>query len=190
MYIKQFFHNLKCPPTFLVVKKWNGFVVLFVALFAFLIFTAAYYVVFLDTHLDEAQYSYTAWLTADGLAFPFEDFRIKYGPIGFYSQVLLQNMAGPSMFAARVISMLFFVGFSLLLFDVVRRLGNRWWALFAVALLAFQPFLVGNYVAATPYALVAFLSMLSVWFLLWPALGKSWRIVCRLLLEKKTFTGD
>lgn len=171
----------------LFTKEKRSFTILFIALFSFLLIITAYYVVFLDTHLDEVRYSYTAWLTADGLATPFEDFRTKYGPIGFYSQVFLQKLAGPSMLASRIFSSMFLIGFILLLFDVVRRLGNRWWALVAVGLLVFHPFLIGNYVSTTPYALTAFFAVLSIWFLLRTSLSPSWRIVLASIAISATF---
>ena len=76
----------------------------------FLMALVSYYLVFSDTWFDETDHAYKAWLTAEDLAFPFQDFALKYGPIGFYSQVLWQWLFGPSVLAPRVLSILFLFG--------------------------------------------------------------------------------
>src|SRR3989344_3418424 len=83
--------------------------------------SSLYYVFFADSWFDETEFAYKGWLTAEGLATPFLDFGLKHPPVSFYGQVFLQGVFGPSLFAARMFSALFFLGLLLLLFDVVRR---------------------------------------------------------------------
>ena len=143
----------------------------------FLMALVSYYLVFSDTWFDETDHAYKAWLTAEDLAFPFQDFALKYGPIGFYSQVLWQWLFGPSVLAPRVLSILFLFGLLALVFDLLRRRSGRWLGLIGVAFLVFHPYLIGKYVAGTPYSLIAFFLVLSLWFWSLDRQSLRWRII-------------
>ncbi len=147
--------------------NWLGrhrFLVCAVILTLFLLLQVGYYLIFQDTWFDETDHGYKAWLTAEGLAFPFQNFAMKYGPIGFYSQVFWQQFFGPSVLASRALSILFLFGVLVLVFDLLRRRGDRWLGLVGAGLFVSQPYLVSKYTTGTPYSLVAFLLVLALWF--------------------------
>ena len=152
-----------------IFSRWREqplFGAVLVLIITVLLAEAAYYVVFLNTWFDEVEYTYKAWLTAEGLGQPYLDFRIKHGPIGFYAEVLWQELFGPTLFGARVLSALLLGALAALLYDIARRLWGRGAALFALAALALNPYLVGYYVSAVPYALAMLPLLFSVWLLL------------------------
>lgn len=130
----------------------------------FFLVEIGYYVIFLNTWFDEANFGYKSWLTSQEMAQPFQDFRSKYPPLAFYSQMIWQDMFGPSIFSSRILSALFLVGMVLLIFDICRRMGNRWIGLIGLSLFIFHPYLIGNFTSAVPYSLTMFFALLSVWF--------------------------
>lgn len=142
------------------IFKWLAAIVII-----FLALEIIYYVLFLDTWFDEAEYAYKPWLVSQDLGQPFQDFRVKYPPLVFYLQTLFQGLFGPTVLGARILSALFLIGAAILLFSVSRRLWGKWAGLTALALLAFNPYLVGFYVSAKDYAQAAFFPLLAIWFL-------------------------
>lgn len=132
---------------------------------AWTVFLISYYVVFADTWFDEANYAYKSYLTAEGLARPFVDFTMKYGPVGFYVQTAIQWLLGPSMLATRAVFALFFLGMLALTFDLLRRHGGKWLGLIGVSLMAFHPYVVGKFVTINAYSLAGLFSVAVLWFL-------------------------
>lgn len=142
------------------IFKWLAAIVII-----FLALEIIYYVLFLDTWFDEAEYGYKPWLVSQNLGQPFQDFRVKYPPLVFYLQTLFQGLFGPTVLGARILSALFLIGAAILLFSVSRRLWGKWAGLTALGLLAFNPYLVGFYVSAKDYVQAAFFPLLAIWFL-------------------------
>ena len=131
----------------------------------FLLVQVTVSIFFLNTWFDEADYGYKAWLVGKGLAEPFMDFRLKHGPVAFYSQLLLQDIVGPSLIASRVFSVFFLLVSLVLIFLLIKRLSNKWFGLVAAALVICNPFLVTLYSSAVPYSLTMFFSILTIWFI-------------------------
>lgn len=140
----------------------------------FFLMEAVYYIFFLNTWFDEANFVYKSWLNSQDMAWPFQDFRSKYPPVAFYSQMIWQGMFGPSLLAARILSALFLAGMAWLIFDICKKMGNRWIGLAGSALLIFHPYLVGKYISAAPYSMAMFFILLSIWFLDWNRI-KDWQ---------------
>lgn len=147
------------------IKKNKLFAALFCAVMLFFLIEIAYYAVFLNTWFDETEFTYKSWLTGNDLASPFKDFRIKYPPLAFYSQMFFQQLFGPTLLGARILSALFLLSVAALLFAIGKKIGNKWTGLLSFAFLAFHPFLVGYYTSATPYSLSIFFPLLAIWIL-------------------------
>ncbi|MEK7208938.1 MAG: glycosyltransferase family 39 protein [Patescibacteria group bacterium] len=147
------------------MESSKHFKLVFGLLIAILVLSAGYYVIFQDSWFDEATNSYKPWLTAEKLAYPFQDFVEKHPPVTFYLQAGWQGWFGPSILAYRWLSLILLLGLAFLLYDSLRRVGGKWLGLFGLALLVFHPFVVGKLVTASPFALIGVCSFLSVWFL-------------------------
>jgi len=163
--------------TFFKDNPNNLFALLAAVVGGFFLIEIVYYVIFLNTWLDEANYAYKSWLSAKDLASPFIDFRSKYPPFAFYSQMIFQDIVGPTIIGARVLSSFFLIGSALLIFSICKRMGNRWIGLLGVSLLVFHPYIVGYYTSVTPYAMTAFFALLSIWFLELPNISTGKKVV-------------
>ncbi len=142
----------------------HRFPILLSGVVTYLCIQVLYYVFFLNSWFDEAEYGYKAWLIAKGLS-PFLDFRVKQGPVSLYGAVLVEYAFGPSLLALRVVSALFLLGSAYLLYRLGKKMGGKWMGLLSLALLAFHPFLIGGYSAGVPYAMAIFFSLLATWIL-------------------------
>ncbi len=171
------------------MSKPRTFYLLFAVLLACLLASAAYYIIFQDSWFDESYNSYQPWLTAEGFAFPYQDFVEKHPPISFYLQVGWQWLWGPSILAYRILAAIFLLGLAFLLFDNLRRVSSKWIGLFGLALLVFHPYAVSKFVTATPDSLIAFFSLLSLWFLLLKRPGPNARIALSSIAMALAFLG-
>ena len=158
-------------------------------LLAILVISAGYYVVFQDSWFDEATNSYKPWLTANGLASPFQDFFEKHPPAIFYLQVGWQRLFGPSILAYRIFSAWLLIGIALLLFDSLRRVGGRWLGIFGLALLVSHPYAVAKFATASPYAFIGFFGLLSLWFLQIESWPISRRVIFSSIAMSLAFLG-
>ncbi|MEK7137944.1 MAG: glycosyltransferase family 39 protein [Patescibacteria group bacterium] len=149
----------------MMTKPSKIFIILLSLVLIFLAVEIIYYVFFLDTWLDEADFAYKPWLTSQDLAQPFTDFRSKYPPLVFYSQALFQSWFGPTLLGSRILSALFLAASALLLYAIGKRLGGQWTGLVSLSLLVFNPYLVGFYTAAKDYPQAMFFSLLGLWVL-------------------------
>ncbi len=153
------------------------FALLLTSVTAIFLVEVIYYTLFLNTWFDEANFAYKSWLTGQGLAFPFINFADKYPSFIFYLESLLQNLFGPSLLATRLFSAVFLLGIGALLLRLGKLFGGRFGALAAFSLLVFNPYLVGYYTSATPYAIALFLLLLALWFIAEQNIGERNRII-------------
>lgn len=143
-------------------KIWKLLLCLVVA---FLLIEIAYYIFFLNTWFDEANFGYKSWLAAEDLAHPFLDFRSKYPPLAFYLQALFQWLFGPTLLGGRILSALFLAGATAFIFSITKRLAGKWGGLLALALLTFHPYLIGFYSSAKDYSMAIFFPLAALWLL-------------------------
>ena len=113
----------------------------------------------------------------------------KHPPVAFYLQVFWQSMFGPSILAYRFLSGFFLIGLALLLFDSLRRVGGRWLGIFGLALLISSPYTVGKLATASPYALIGFFSLLSLWVFLLERIPVSTRVILSSIAMSLAFLG-
>jgi len=142
------------------IFKWLAVIVVI-----FLAVEIIYYVLFLDTWFDEAEYGYKPWLVSQDLGQPFQDFRVKYPPLVFYIQVAFQGLFGPTILGVRIFSALLLALIGWLLFLIGKRLGDKWTGLISLSLLTFQPYLVGFFSSAKDYSLAIVFPLLALWIL-------------------------
>lgn len=148
-----------------MVETGKLFKILALITIVFFLVEIVYYVVFLNTWFDEADFCYKSWLTSQNLAQPFQDFRTKHPPASFYLQEFLQEISGPTIIGSRILSALFLIGIAVLLFGICRKIGGKWIGLLAVSFLAFNPYLVGYFSSAKDYSWAVFFPLLAIWII-------------------------
>jgi len=162
---------------FVSFKHWlkkNSFIICASIVSVFIFVGVVFSILFLNTWFDEVNYTYKSWLTANNLAQPFLDYTNKYPTFSFYSQVLLQDLFGPSLLASRVLSGLLFALSVVLIFLLLSKFTNKWWSLFSASILFFHPYLLGFFISGVPYSLAMFLCLLGIY--------------CLFFLKNKTFS--
>jgi hypothetical protein len=107
--------------------------------------------------LDEGNYLYKGYLFVKGVYWPYQDYGpwTNHFPLAFLIPGVVQVIFGPGLGTARYFAI--FLGFSTVLglWLVVRRLGGKWWAAFAVWAVAMNPALIKIYSQAISEGLVA-----------------------------------
>ena len=141
------------------------FTLVFCIITTVLAIEVVYYTLFLNTWFDEANFAYKSWLSGNGLALPFIDFTNKYPSFIFYLEALLQKLWGPTILGARILSAAFLAGSLVLLYRIGKQIGGKFIGVLALAFLAANPYLVGYYTSATPYAATVFFLLLGFWLL-------------------------
>lgn len=113
--------------------------------------------------VDEIFSAFKGYLALTGELVPYQNGIFDYPPLVIPTYGMAHYLFGPSMEAARVLSGAFFAAMLVFLFLTGRRLAGRWAGLAAVFLVLSNLLLVGNFIAATMYALSGFLLVLVVW---------------------------
>lgn len=134
-------------------------------LFFVVLLQVSLFSLFSNTWFDEANLGYKAWLSVNDVAQPFESFVTKYPPVSFYFQSFVQYNFGPSIFAGRLSSVLFLILSLFLIFSICKKIGGKWLGLVGVSFLVSHPYLMAYYSSLTPYSMVLFFSLASLWFL-------------------------
>jgi len=88
---------------------------------------------------DEGNYLYTAWRVSMGEV-PYRDFNVVQTPLGFYLGAAVFKLFGPTVAAARVLSVVFMLGTAVLLYAAARRCFHleREYALAAAGIFLFN----------------------------------------------------
>jgi hypothetical protein len=121
-----------------------------------------------ETWVDEIFAGFKGYLILTGELVPFRNGIFDYAPLtaGWYGT--LHYLGGPSLYAARALSSVFFGAALMLIFLTGRKLAGRWAGLGAIALTTSDLLLVGNYVSATMYAW----TLLCLVFVVWAEAGE------------------
>jgi len=121
------------------------------------LFQAVRYAHLTGSVLDEGAYLFKGYLFASGRYVPFQDYGpwTNHMPFSFLIPGAIQVLLGPGLRTGRyfavAIGVLMLVGVWL----VSRRVGGRWWAVFAVAALALNPALLQYYSIGVSQGLTA-----------------------------------
>lgn len=148
---------------------------------------ALYYAHTSNSVLDEGAYLYKGYLFLSGRYWPYQTYGpwTNHMPLSFLIPGVIQVLFIPGLRTGRyfvaLVGVLILVGMWIL----GRRFGGRWWALFAVAVLALNPSIIQFYSMAVSQVLVA---CLLVWTMVL-TLGDNrplWQVVCGSVLAGLT----
>ncbi len=137
--------------------------------------------------LDEGAYLYKGYLFASGRYWPFQDYGpwTNHMPLAFLIPGAVQVLLGAGLRTGRYFAIALGGLMLLAMWLLCRRLGGRWWALFSIATLAFNPALIQYYSLGVSQGLVA--CMLAWTMAL--ALGKNrapWQLILGAVLASLT----
>lgn len=116
-----------------------------------------------ETWGDEFFAAFKGYLILKGELVPFQNGIFDYAPLTVVTYGAMHYLFGPSLFAARLLSAVFFAAALLLVFVIGRWLAGRWVGLAATVLVLSNLLLVGNYISATMYAWTLLLLLAVVW---------------------------
>jgi hypothetical protein len=136
-----------------------------IGVFLFLAFTYAHQ---LPSRVDEGSFLIKGYYFWTGRYRPFEDYGpwTNNMPLAYYIPGLAQYLFGPGLRTGRYFMIFLTLMTFTALFLLVFRLKGKWWALFTVLPLAFNPSLVAMYVQAVSEGVVAFLLSWMMFFLI------------------------
>jgi|GEM_PF-1071078 len=105
-----------------------------------------------QTWIDEAIYLFKSLTILRGDFIPFRDIVVEYPPFFILLYGLPQLLFGAGFYVGRFAVAVFSVAILILLFKLIKKLMNRWWALIAVLLLLSSLSLIGNYAVSALFA--------------------------------------
>ena len=144
-------------------RRGAGFSIAAALTIALVAVEIAVLIIYRETWVDEFFSAFKGYLVLTGELVPYRNGIFDYPPLVIPTYGLVHYLFGPNFYAARILSAVFFSAMAVFLFLTGRRLGGRWAGLGAVALVASNLLVVGNFVSATMYALAGFLLVLVVW---------------------------
>jgi len=144
-------------------KKDAIFLIVLGLVFLFFIAQIATLIFYRESWVDEQMHLFKSMSVMNGDFVPFKDIVVEYPPLYLPVYGFFQNLFGPSFYVGRAVTSFLYVIILFLMFLIVKKLTNKWWALLSIALLSSNFLLVGNYVSAGFYSIAVLPLMLVVW---------------------------
>lgn len=128
------------------------FKVIFLMTVVFALVEIVMFALYRQTWIDEEIYLFKSLTILRGDFTPFRDIVVEYPPLFILLYGLPQLLFGASFYVGRFAAAVFSVAILILLFKLIKKLMNRWWALIAVLLLLSSLSLIGNYAVSALFA--------------------------------------
>lgn len=140
-------------------KKNSFFWVLLGGAILLAVLEAVLMVLYRESWVDEVFSAFKSYLYLSGELVPFQGSLFEYPPMVIPTYGLVHYLFGPSLYAARILSAVFFFISLALLFFILKRHAGRFPALIGVFIILSNLLLVGNYLSATMYSLASALAL-------------------------------